>query len=134
MRDQVQAAKKKAATIYDVAKQARVSIKTVSMVLNNPSVVSAETQERVQSAIAALSYRPNRLARGLASNRSYMLGLFCDGAAVGSNYISQIQMAVLTICQKEGYHLVMECVEPSRADLVAQVARLMDQSNLAAAI
>jgi len=134
MRDQVLPAKNKAATIYDVARLAQVSIKTVSMVLNNHSVVSAETRERVQTAIEALSYRPNRMARGLASNRSYMLGLFCDSAAVGSNYISQIQMAILTICQKEGYHLVMELVEPSRADLVAQVDRLMNQSNLAGAI
>lgn len=125
---------KKAVTIYDVARRAGVSIKTVSMVLNNLPVVSAETRERVRAAIDALSYSPNRLARGLASHRSFMLGLFCDGSAIGSTYIAQIQMAMLKMCQKEGYHLVVEYVEPSSPSLAHQVQRLMVQSNLAGGI
>jgi LacI family transcriptional regulator len=126
--------KKKAVTIYDVAKRARVSIKTVSMVLNNLPVVSAETRARVQEAIRALSYHPNQLARGLASHRSFMLGLFIDGAAIGSNYIAQIQMDILRACQREGYHLVVEYVEPSNPNLAQQVQGLMVQSDLAGGI
>lgn len=124
----------KAATIYDVAKRARVSIKTVSMVINNPAAVSEATRARVLVAIEELSYRPNLLARGLASQRSFMLGLFCDGHAAGSNYIAQIQMAALTICQNEGYHLVVECIRANNPNLVAQVHGLMTQSRLAGVI
>jgi LacI family transcriptional regulator len=135
MSDAVSRAKKrKAVTIYDVAKRARVSIKTVSMVLNNLPAVKAETRARVQDAIEALAYHPNQLARGLASNRSFMLGLFCDGNAIGSNYISQIQMEILKTCQKEGFHLVIEYVEPSSANLARQVQSLMVQSDLAGGI
>lgn len=128
------AARKKAVTIYDVAKQARVSIKTVSMVLNNVPAVRAETRERVQAAIEALAFHPNHLARSLASQRSYMLGLFCDGNSIGSNYISQIQMAILKTCQQEGYHLVVEYVEPSNPNLAQQVQSLIRQSDLAGGI
>lgn len=128
------ASENKAATIYDVAKRARVSIKTVSMVINNLPSVSAATRSRVQAAIEELSYRPNLLARGLASQRSFMLGLFCDGNAAGSNYVAQIQMAALTMCQNEGYHLVVECLRPNNPNLVAQVNGLMTQSKLAGVI
>jgi LacI family transcriptional regulator len=126
--------KRKAVTIYDVAKRARVSIKTVSMVLNNLPAVKAETRARVQDAIDALAYHPNQLARGLASHRSFMLGLFCDGNAIGSNYIARIQMEILKTCQKEGYHLVIEYVEPSSPNLARQVQSLMVQSDLAGGI
>jgi LacI family transcriptional regulator len=128
------AARKKAVTIYDVAKQARVSIKTVSMVLNNAPAVRAETRARVQAAIDAMAFHPNRMARSLASQRSYMLGLFCDGNAIGSNYIAQIQMEILKACQQEGYHLVVEYVEPSSPKLAQQVRSLLEQSNLAGGI
>jgi LacI family transcriptional regulator, galactose operon repressor len=124
----------KAATIYDVAKRARVSIKTVSMVINNLPQVSTATRSRVLAAIEDLSYRPNLLARGLASQRSFMIGLFCDGHAAGSNYIAQIQMATLTMCQNEGYHLVVECLRPKNPNIVAQVNSLMAQSKLAGVI
>jgi LacI family transcriptional regulator len=126
--------RKKAVTIYDVARRAKVSIKTVSMVLNNLPVVKAETRARVEESIAALAYHPNQLARGLASQRSFMLGLFCDGNAIGSNYIGQIQMEILKTCQQEGYHLVVEYVEPSSPKLAEQVRSLLVQSDLAGGI
>lgn len=123
-----------AATIYDVAKKAQVSIKTVSNVINNVPYASAQTRARVLAAIDELSYRPNRLARGLASQKSFMLGLFCDGAALGSAYIAHIQMQVLTTCQKDGYHLVVECLDPASRNLARQVQDLMAHSSLAGVI
>jgi len=50
----------KAATIYDVAERAKVSIKTVSKVINNLPEVSLATRSRVQAAIEEMSYRPNQ--------------------------------------------------------------------------
>ncbi len=59
-----------AVTIYDVAKAAQVSPATVSRVLNNHSYVNEEKRLRVQSAIEALRFTPNPIARNLAwSNR-----------------------------------------------------------------
>ena len=52
-------------TIADVARHAGVSVATVSHVMNRTRHVEPETAERVHSAIAALRYRPNTLARSL---------------------------------------------------------------------
>ena len=48
-----------AASIKDVAKEANVSIATVSRVLNDIDVVNQETKQRVLDAIEKLDYRPN---------------------------------------------------------------------------
>jgi len=57
-------------TVFDVAKLAGVSIKTVSRVVNCEPNVRASTRERVDQAIEELDYRPNQAARNLASQRS----------------------------------------------------------------
>ena len=57
------------ATVFDVAKLAGVSIKTVSRVVNSEPNVRLTTQERVDRAIAALNYLPNEAARHLAGQR-----------------------------------------------------------------
>jgi LacI family transcriptional regulator len=63
------------ATIEDVAKQAGVSIATVSRVINGGPGVGDDTRKRVEAAIAALDYQPNPAARSLRSNRSRIIGL-----------------------------------------------------------
>src|SRR6059036_3217970 len=59
--------------IYDVAKAARVSVATVSAVLNESAFVSPGLKTRVQSAVRALGYEPNLLARGLAKQQTQTL-------------------------------------------------------------
>ena len=53
-------------TIYDVAKEADVSLATVSRVINDSNVVREDTRMRVQQAIEKLGYKPNAIAQGLA--------------------------------------------------------------------
>ncbi len=60
----------KAATVYDVAERAGVSIATVSRVLRSPDAVRPVTRERVLDAVAALGYVPSGSARGLAERRT----------------------------------------------------------------
>jgi LacI family transcriptional regulator, galactose operon repressor len=67
--------------IYDVAKRARVSLATVSAVLNDSAFVSAGLKARVQAAVAALGYQPNLLARGLAKQRSQTLAVIVPDIA-----------------------------------------------------
>jgi len=93
-------------TITDVAKQAGVSMKTVSRVLNNEPNVAKTTRERVLSAAEALQYRPNLAARGLASSRSYLIGLLYDNP--NPNYVIQIQRGAIEACRASGYHLLLE--------------------------
>lgn len=62
-------------TIRDVAALARVSVATVSRVINDKDVIRAETAERVRQAIEELGFRPNRIGRSLKTARSRTLGV-----------------------------------------------------------
>ena len=64
-----------AASIKDVAKEARVSIATVSRVLNNIDVVNDDTKQRVKDAIVKLGYRPNIVARSLKTQKTSTVGI-----------------------------------------------------------
>ncbi len=66
-------------TLQDVARQAGVSAKTVSRVVNNQGEISEDTRVRVQAVIEQLGYRPNYLARSLVSQRSHSLGVVTAG-------------------------------------------------------
>lgn len=69
--------------LKDVAEAAGVSVTTVSHVLNQtPHVrVSPQTRQRVQDVAARLNYRPNRMARGLRTRSSGMIGLLTEEIA-----------------------------------------------------
>ncbi|WP_409419349.1 LacI family DNA-binding transcriptional regulator [Marinomonas sp. RS-M-Aa-14] len=62
-------------TIYDVAKIANVSPKTVSRVLNNDAPVGEATRLKVQAAIDQLGYVPSTAARAMRSNKSGLIGV-----------------------------------------------------------
>ncbi|KEO81891.1 LacI family DNA-binding transcriptional regulator [Tumebacillus flagellatus] len=63
-------------TIYDIAKRANVSPATVSRVLNGYPDVSQKTREKVQRITEELGFQPNAAARGLATKRSWTIGVF----------------------------------------------------------
>jgi LacI family transcriptional regulator len=65
----------RAATIQDVAKAAKVSVSTVSRVLNGKDDVASETQERVTAVIGKLGYTSNLAARSMRSHRKNLIGL-----------------------------------------------------------
>lgn len=69
----------RAATVYDVADRAGVSIATVSRVLRSPEAVRPATRQRVLDAVSDLGYVPSGSARGLAERRTGVLGLYFPG-------------------------------------------------------
>ena len=69
------------ATIYDVAKAAGVSPKTVSRVLNDHPNIRPETRLKVDSAIEQLGYQLNVMAKGLRASKSNVLGFITDDIA-----------------------------------------------------
>ncbi len=93
------------ATIYDVAARAGVSLKTVSRVINKEPHVSEKTQGKVLTAVKALDYHPNLSARGLAANRSDIIGLLYDNS--NCTYIVDVQNGVLEQCRLEGFDLLI---------------------------
>jgi len=72
-------ARRKAPTLYDVARLAGVSHQTVSQVVKSGPNVKPETRRRVEAAVAQLNYTPNMAARTLATAKSHRIGaLFFD--------------------------------------------------------
>jgi len=69
---------KKRVTIHDVAAAAGVSISTASKALNDTGRVGDETRERVKRVSGEIGFRPNALARGLLSKRSFTIGLLTN--------------------------------------------------------
>lgn len=80
--------------IYDISKEAKVSIATVSRVLNNRENVNEATRQRVLEVVKRYDYKPNAFARGLISNTMKMVGVlsgnFSDtNWANGLNFLEQ---------------------------------------------
>ncbi|MES1158390.1 MAG: LacI family DNA-binding transcriptional regulator [Terricaulis silvestris] len=118
----------KRASIHDVAERAGVSIKTVSRVLNREPNVSQATRTRVMSAVEELSYRPNLFARGLASVRSFLIGLLYDNPS--ASYVAGLQFGALGRCRNEGYHLIVEVLDSKDPNLGKAVLALVTESVL----
>jgi len=92
-------------SIEDVAKLAKVSISTVSRVVNRRDVVSSKTRARVESAIEQLGYRPNAFARGLMLRRSEILGLILPD--LHGEYYSEIIRGANIQAREAGYNLIV---------------------------
>ncbi|MBD8064800.1 LacI family DNA-binding transcriptional regulator [Devosia sp. PTR5] len=86
------------ATIYDVAKIAGVSPKTVSRVMNGDAPVNAKTREAVESAIAALNYVPSSAARTMRSQRSGLIGMI-TGAISSSHQFEDAGLPEIYLVQ-----------------------------------
>ncbi len=76
-------------TIYDVAKRAEVSAKTVSRVLNRDAPVKKSTRAAVEAAIEELGYVPSLAARTMRSNRSGLVGII-SGAISGAPTVPEL--------------------------------------------
>jgi len=93
------------ATIYEVSALAGVSLSSVSRVLNNHEHVSDKTKEKVRAAMEELGYRPNAVARSLASSCSNSVGVLVSelhGPFYG-DMLSNIELSL----RKAGKHAVV---------------------------
>jgi DNA-binding LacI/PurR family transcriptional regulator len=95
-----------AVTIYDVAKQAGVSPRTVSHVVNDYPFVAEDTRSRVQESIRALGYRPNLTARNLRRGRTGTIALVLP--ELGVPYFSELSGAIIEEVAKRSYVAVIE--------------------------
>jgi DNA-binding LacI/PurR family transcriptional regulator len=92
-------------TIRDVARVAGVAVSTVSYVINRSGQVSAETRLRVNSAINALRYEPNLLARNLKAGRAGSIGLIAPD--LRNPYFAAVASGVQEIAQSRDMLLVL---------------------------
>ncbi|MCT1227529.1 catabolite control protein A [Lactococcus lactis] len=92
-------------TIYDVARVAGVSMATVSRVVNGNANVKEKTRQKVLEAIAELDYRPNAVARGLASKRTTTVGVILP--TITSTYFAAITRGVDDIASMYKYNMIL---------------------------
>ncbi len=92
------------AGIKDVAARARVSVATVSRVLNGNPAVRPDTRDRVHRAITALGYRPNGVARSLRTDQTRTLGLVISD--VLNPFFTALARAVEDEARAHGYSVV----------------------------
>jgi LacI family transcriptional regulator len=95
----------KAASIYDVARESKVSVFTVSAVINNKSHVGKKLRERVEEAIQRLNYRPNLVARSLAKQRTHTIGMIVTDIA--NPFFPMVVRGAEDAAQRQGYNLLL---------------------------
>lgn len=94
-------------TMLEVAKKAGVSKATVSRVLSGKGYVSEATKRQVYQAIEETGYRPNLLARHLASNTSQCIGLVVTNTLYNGNYFSEILSQAAKKLEDNGRQLIL---------------------------
>lgn len=124
------------ATIYDVAKAAGVSPKTVSRVLNGDAPVNAKTREAVTKAIDLLGYVPSQAARMMRSNRSGLIGLITGAISQAPEPAAPSGKPDLLIVQgvqqkmAENGKILMIADTGGRSDAVPMLARTFAQHRV----
>ena len=92
-------------TIYDVAKEAKVSMATVSRVVNNNPNVKEDTRLRVQEVIKKLRYTPNAVARGLASKKTTTIGIVLPDIA--DLFSAEVVSGIESVANMYKYNIIL---------------------------
>jgi LacI family transcriptional regulator len=92
-------------TMAEVAREAGVSITTVSHVVNGTRQVNVKTVERVQAAIERTGYRPHSIARALAGARTQSIGLAISG--ISNPYFMDVVAAIEAEASAHGHTLLL---------------------------
>ena len=96
---------KQTITIYDVAREANVSMATVSRVVNGNPNVKPATRKKVLDVIDELDYRPNAVARGLASKKTTTVGVIIPD--VTNLYFSSLARGIDDIATMYKYNIIL---------------------------
>jgi LacI family transcriptional regulator len=94
-----------AVTIRDVAREAGVSRSTVSLVLQSSPQIPEGTRQRVRAAMQRLGYQPSRLAAGLRTSRSYILGLVITDLAFP--HYALMALGIEDAVEQAGYSIIV---------------------------
>ncbi|KPI15581.1 transcriptional regulator, LacI family [Actinobacteria bacterium OK074] len=114
-----------AVTLDEVAEAAGVSKSTASRVLSGSSRVSAQTRRAVQSAAERLGYRPNRIASGLRTRRSNLVGLVITNLVNASFHV--ITEVLQQRLDERGYQVLLCVTDADPARERRYLDMLLDQ-------
>ncbi len=106
-------------TIRDVAREAQVSVATVSRALNNQNNVAAAVRQRVRAVAERLRYTPHHAARSLSSRRTQTIGVVLPD--LYGEFFSELMFGIDRVAREHGLHLL---VSSYHGDPVEQGAAL----------
>jgi len=114
------------ANIQDVAARAKVSIATVSRVLNESDhKVRPQTRARVLAAVRKLDYRPNALARGLLMKRTMTIGVIIPD--ISNPYYAEIVRGIQDIADETGYNILLQNTDRQQARIIKSIHLLREK-------
>lgn len=111
------------ATIKDVAKQAGVSVATVSNIINHKACVSNEKYERVMQVIEELNYTPSFLARNLKNNKARLMAVIIPEL---NSFYGHIIRGIQQVFEKDGKSIVIKCTNYSEYQEANALAELKE--------
>ncbi|MGE8037126.1 LacI family DNA-binding transcriptional regulator [Lysinibacillus sp. NPDC093692] len=115
-------------TIKDIAKQAGVSITTVSRVLNEKEEgMSPKTREKVLKVMEEVDFQPNQFARGLVTKRSKIFGLIIPN--ISNPYFPELCRGVEDEANEREYSLII-CNSDDHSDKEKRYLRLLEEQQV----
>jgi len=102
-------------TIKDVAREASVSVATVSRVFNGAGVVRPETARRIRDVATALRYTPHGGARSLITSKTHTLGVLLPD--LYGEFFSEVIRGIDFAARRSGYHLIVSRSYKGRSEI-----------------
>ena len=99
-------------TIYDIAGMARVSMATVSRVLNAPDRVNLETRDKVLKIIEELGYKPNPIARDLATKKVTTISVVVSD--ITRTFVPHLINGILNIADEFNYSIKISLISSKK--------------------
>jgi len=103
------------ATIKDVAREAAVSVATVSRVFNDAAVVRAETAQRIRDVATSLRYSPHGGARSLITSRTNTFGVLLPD--LYGEFFSEVIRGIDLTARRNGYHILVSRAWEGRSEI-----------------
>ncbi|HEY9100590.1 substrate-binding domain-containing protein [Chitinimonas sp.] len=92
-------------TMKEVAERARVSVSSVSHVINNTRFVSPDARARIEAAIAELAYVPSAVARSLRHDVTHTIGMLLPNSS--NPYFAEVLREIESRCFAAGFNLIL---------------------------
>jgi DNA-binding LacI/PurR family transcriptional regulator len=110
-------------SIYDIAREARVSPSTVSRALENHPRIGAATRKRIQELAKEMGYVPNTVARGLIANRTWTIGMVL--ASISDPFMGRVIEGVEQAAIEAGFNVFISTSQndPQRETAVIEVLK-----------
>lgn len=129
-------------TMSDVAREAGVSLMTVSRAINAKGEINPQTRARVLRVAEEMGYRPSNIARGLATRRTHTLGLVIPDVA--NPFFSDVARGAEHVAYAAGYNVflcntdedpqresaVLQSLEEKRVDGIVLCSSRLDDGEL----